>query len=160
MLVKTCTGPCGKEKPLTDFAKSKTERFGVRSKCKVCVKEYNRSYNERTGRYKGVVRSGLSKAELDRRWALLNPDKRRKNQAEYRARKKQATIGNYDSALSDFYWLAKDLERVSGEKYHVDHIIPLAGKDVCGLHVPWNLQILPSDLNLSKSNSTHLKEEI
>lgn len=89
-------------------------------------------------------------------WKRQNPHK----VTEYTGKRRAATLLAVPDWLTEeqleeisyIYWTAKDLQAITGEKYHVDHIVPLQGKNVCGLHVPWNLQVLPAKDNLKKGN--------
>lgn len=114
---------------------------------KIHVSEYGRQYyfkNKETILAKGSE------------WSKSNRPKRNSYWSKYKAQKLKATppwlTEDHISQMQDMYWLAKDCESVSGQKYHVDHIVPLQGENVCGLHVPWNLQVIPAELNLSKGN--------
>jgi len=64
-------------------------------------------------------------------------------------------------AWPDWCWSHPDFKKIydeakarraNGENVHVDHIVPISSNIVCGLHVPWNLQIISEQENLQKSN--------
>ena len=66
---------------------------------------------------------------------------------------------NYE-AIKVKYKERNTMSKVKGLAYNVDHIVPLQGENVCGLHVPWNLQIITADENIAKSNSLPPEEQL
>jgi hypothetical protein len=107
----------------------------------------------RIARYRQNPQAEIQKV---REWQKLNSNKVNANQAKRRANKIKATpkwlTAEHLQQITEFYTIAKQLEQETGIKYHVDHIIPLQGTNVCGLHVPWNLQVIPASENIAKSN--------
>ena len=91
-----------------------------------------------------------------RKWARNNRDSRNANWAEYHAKKLERTptwlTKKHRQEIKEFYLICKMFQMYTGQKYHVDHIVPLRGEFVSGLHVPWNLTVLPASENCSKFN--------
>jgi len=96
--------------------------------------------------------------ELERRRSKANPHKIRAKAKRRHAIKLKAMpswlTAEHKQQIADIYEQAVLCEQLTGVKHHVDHEIPLRGKNVRGLHVPWNLQVLEARENLSKGNRT------
>jgi 5-methylcytosine-specific restriction endonuclease McrA len=120
-------------------------------------KRYAKKYPE-----KSVARTQAWKArnpekavEVDKRTRQKNSARVTANGAKYRAFKLQATPAWLNKAhwfeMSCVY-VYRDALKKSGLNYQVDHIVPLRGKNVSGLHVPENLQVILATQNRLKNN--------
>lgn len=117
--------------------------------------EYDKRYNE-------LVEVRRIKNEQTILWVRDNPKKRAEISKKYYEENKAKVFSlcaQRRKRLSNATpkWLTLEQKRqikmfyaATPVGYHVDHIVPIKGKNVCGLHVPWNLQYLPAAENLRK----------
>jgi hypothetical protein len=111
-------------------------------------KEYRRQY--RRDQYELKREQELAQA---REWKRQNKARCQALVAKRIAAKIRATPPWADQEkITAFYAEAIRLSEETGIKYHVDHIVPLQSKWVCGLRVHTNLQVIPGSENQAKSN--------
>jgi len=144
--VRKCS-QCKEEKPLSEFHRRSGATFGRMASCKACESAKQRQY----------YHENLSSCRENRKQYYES------NKLSFiiRARSRRRNIRHQTPKWLTFeqrreielvYEHARECSMLTGDQYAVDHIVPLKGKNVCGLHVPWNLQVLPSDINDSKGN--------
>ena len=140
---------CQQDKPPEDFP-IRPDRMRLRPYCKACANLKAREH---------YARNPDPALNRRKRWVMANRDKIRADYAARHARIRRQTIKltkEQRAEIKAIYLRAIRLTKTTGEKYEVDHIIPLNHPRVCGLHVPWNLQVLPRELNGKKSNKVSL----
>ena len=136
--LKKCA-KCDEVKEFEDF--NPVNRSGVfkgyQSQCKVCLNSRARE------EYAEIPRRRENRKE----WREKNPGKVRNYSTNSRIKRmlREAVVWADQEAIEDFY-------KNCPEGYHVDHVIPLCGKKVSGLHVLENLQYLTSEENQRKGN--------
>ena len=156
-----CT--CKKVKDFFFFGKSKNAVYGYARVCKECRRlDYQANPNPTKQRASNWKKNNPEKRLINnRRWREENLEKARKcalewarrNPDQYAARRARKYTATPKWANRE---KIKEIYLNCPKGYHVDHIIPLQGKLVTGLHVETNLQYLPAKENIAKGNKYEL----
>jgi hypothetical protein len=94
--------------------------------------------------------------EFCKQWRDKYPEKNLAKAIRYRASRDNRTV-SWDKELTDLVVQEAShkcflMQKLTGYAWHVDHVIPLNGKTVSGLHVWNNLSVIPASQNMSKGN--------
>lgn len=175
IITKFCNG-CKTNKEFDLFSKCSSGKYGLSSQCKACYKLYYQSKKHeidsaskiRTAAWrlknqekyraysieyyqKHTEKIKAKSAKYQPLWRAKNPGKTLALTRKYQISKINACPPWINlSEIEKIYDEAAKI-RKNGIDVHVDHIIPLRGKMVCGLHVPWNLRIIPAKDNMKKN---------
>lgn len=169
---------CGEEKSIEDFNKASLNTDGKKNICRVCdnlrgqnyyannkekmADTHKRYYEE--NKDKILQHNKEYREEHWEEYLIYSSIFQKKNRHKYRA-KSRAAVVKYKTTKIKACPIWSDIEKIkliykereyisknTGIEHHVDHIIPIQGELVCGLHVPRNLRIIPAKENMSKSN--------
>jgi len=121
------------------------ERFTTNRACCECLSKSSATWDQ-NNRDRHSARNS--------RYRKKNIIKHRASGASYRASIRAQATPNWAErdAILVYYWFADVLTNRTKVKHQVDHYYPIRGKDSCGLHIPRNLQVLPSLMNRRKGN--------
>ena len=155
--MKTCT-KCQESKPLDQFYK-RADRDAYHSWCKSCKHEAGKNWHSKNKE---------RHAELTSQWYEQNKEQHLANSKAWyaanksrkletvTAREKRCVLATPTWAdrelIKELYELARKLTEQTGIPHEVDHVIPLQGETVSGLHCQDNLQILTQEQNRRKAN--------
>ncbi len=161
MSQKICTD-CNELKDYENFSPLKRGRGGVAAKCKPCTAKRTKAWVEANPDKNAARIAEWRKNNKDkireqvRAWRDSRPGAAASHTAKRKSAKLQRTppwlSKEQRAEIEKYYAEAMRLTQILGEQYEVDHIVPLRGKKVSGLHVPWNLQVIKGSENARKHN--------
>lgn len=133
------------------------KRWTSTGNCSICQRQRTENWTknnpEKHQIYRNSEKRKTSTNNSSKKYYAKNKSYYIAKDAKRRAQKIQATTSWGQESVENFYKQAKVLEKLNPNvKYHVDHIVPLVSKKVCGLHNQFNLQILTETDNKSKGN--------
>ena len=152
---------CCIEKPLQEFAKLTKIKSGIAGHCKDCDRKRARAYYLKNKEKAQARTEAYRKENLDKH-RIYSKRHYETNKHQYRQREMAYQLAKRQQAPD---WLTKahqvEMEGVYQfcqifSDFQVDHIVPIRGKQISGLHVPWNLRAITRSENAQKSNSFNL----
>jgi 5-methylcytosine-specific restriction endonuclease McrA len=104
-------------------------------------------------RIESPIKRRMTMAFVARKIRQMELDKARVRRNARQRRVREATPAWVDfAAIRAVYLKCAQVTRETGIPHAVDHIVPIKGRNMCGLHVPWNLRIITAKENGMKSN--------